>query len=187
MSNIKVGDKVKSLVDYFYIRKGDVLTVGRAEEGYIKVTEHSGGDILLTSEYEKIEEVPSRATIEQLLSKANKHSAKAAKHEKKRQELIEQAKELLPDGWVLSETGEVVEESVEEDMTDPANWCAGDIVECAQDCTHHTKGCHYEVTEWGTGRVVSGGELSVKDNDGADWWAPVDNFKWHSRPSKETK
>jgi hypothetical protein len=75
-----------------------------------------------------------------------------------------------------------------EDMSDPDNWRAGDIVECVQGSPRHTKGFHYEVTEWDTGHVVSNqGELSIIDNDGDDWWAPVDNFKWHSRPSKETK
>ncbi len=192
MSDIKVGDKVKSLVNYFDIAEGDTLTVAKVDNqqsGLIEVQEYYSGNTLLGSEYKKIEEVPSRPTIEQLLSKANKHSAKAAKHEKKCQELIEQAKELLPDGWVLSETGEVVEESVEEDMSDTDNWRAWDIVEFTGEAEWMTTGNNYELMEWRLGGVLDEGDnVKIQDNDGDVRIAlHSSEFKWISRPSKETK
>ncbi len=71
--------------------------------------------------------------------------------------------------------------SDKEDMTDPANWRAGDIVECMVDLGSYKKGCKYEVTEWSSGSVMHNDDLSLIDNDGADWWAPVKYFSFHSR------
>lgn len=74
-----------------------------------------------------------------------------------------------------------------EDMSDPDNWRAGDIVECMVDFESYTEGCKYEVAEWSSGSVRHYSDLSLVGNDGDVWWAPTEYFSFHSRPSKETK
>lgn len=131
-------------------------------------------------------EQESPMTIEQLLTKANKHAAKAAKHEAKRKALVERARELLPEGWRLENSGLVVQPA--EDMADPANWKAGDVVECVSGKRWFTEGKEYKLTAWpSTGKAFMrrSGNVSIIDDMGDDYYAPASSFKWISRPSAQ--
>lgn len=172
--------------------------------------ENNPGDIIAYRIHQpKQEQGPM--TIEQLLTKANKHAAKAAKHEEKaakhtaRQlEYFARAAGMVPDGYELrvKDDGEVdVAEADNDvtwikpegpemklnwspdalDMTDPANWRAGDVVERVAPDGHPMIGDPYT--------LIRAGEksLTATDSDGLDIFSFAENFKWISRPQGETK
>lgn len=68
-----------------------------------------------------------------------------------------------------------------EDMTDPANWRAGDLVECVEARTGtFNVGDIYEL------KALATGELSVRlpDGGGQRLKFAISKFRFHSRPSK---
>jgi len=72
-------------------------------------------------------------------------------------------------------------EPIAEDMTDPANWRAGDLVECVEARTGtFDVGDIYEL------KALATGELSVRHPDGGGQRlkGAVSKFRFHSRPSK---
>lgn len=119
-------------------------------------------------------------TIEQLLAKANRHAAKAAKHDRKRAELVERAKGMVPAGWKIEECQMVVDE----DMTDPVNWKAGDVVEARCHCEAYTKHQRYTVTAV----IPDLGWVGIEmDDEGEYNGGRMEDFEWVSRPQGETK
>ena len=139
-----------------------------------------GGDIIAYRIHQpEQEEAPM--TIEQLLTKANKHAAKAAKHEAKREALIKQARTLMPEGWRLEGGGLVVQPG--EDMTNPANWKAGDVVECIMGRSGLTKGVRYALRPTIYGAIYDEDEdVCVIDDVGDNSHYHANRFKWISRP-----
>ncbi len=152
----------------------------------------------LTIEQVLGEEEDETATIQSLLKKAEKHARKAQKHEAKRQEAIEQARALLPDGWELTPS---IDQDVRigytplseldycefnvgvfgadgEDLTDPANWREGDVVECVRGNGGVTVGRKYTISSFD-----EDGDPSIKENDhGCKDNHYADVFKFHHRP-----
>jgi hypothetical protein len=146
-----------------------------------------GGDII----------TPQPTTIEQLLAKANRHAAKAAKHERKaaeheakRVEAVENARQLMP-GYTLEISAKWERDLPEEhteDMTDPANWKVGDVVECIT----------ASIGFGGRESFVMGNKYNVSRNYGgalldlaADEYGEANglaakNFRWISRPQGES-
>lgn len=126
----------------------------------------------------------SPMTIEQLLAKANHHATKAAKHERKRDELIQQARELVPEGWELKECGLV--KQPEEDMTNPENWKAGDVVECVRQHPELTAGRDYQLLVTYAGDAYDGdGDVRVLDDGGDKTHYDASFFRWLRRPSAQ--
>lgn len=154
--------------------KGGRVAVYWGHEG------HGDGNIIAYRLHQP-EQEDAPMTIEQLLAKANKHAAKAAKHEAKRQALIEQARELMPEGWRLEDSGLIVQPT--EDMTDPGNWKAGDVVECVQDRISLTAGVQYKLRLTESGIAYGeDGDVRIIDDDGDEIHYDARNFKWISRP-----
>ena len=158
------------------------------------------------------EETPM--TIEQLLAKANKHAAKAARHESKaakhtaRQlEYFARAAEMVPEGYELrlKDDGEVdvaeadndvtwikpegPEEKLNwiytgEDMTDPSNWRAGDVVECVSGYAGVglSEGGRYSLREE-CRPYPTGPRASIEaDDHGQKNGHDARYFRWISRP-----
>lgn len=181
---LKAGDKVKSLVDFFGIRKGDIVTVTYAGFGYINVAEDNGST-LTNDEFEVfIQEEPSQMTIESLLKLAKEYAEKAAESQRKSEELYEEADKMYKELRGVAE-----EQVVEEDMSDPANWRVGDVVEFKGESIHMTKGDYYHLREYKHGEAVDNwGDVKVIDDEGdVRVMFSAYDFKWLSRPSKETK
>lgn len=188
---LKAGDKVKSLVDFFGIRKGDIVTVTYVGIGYINVAEDNGST-LTDDEFEVfIQEEPSQMTIESLLKLAKEYAEKAAESQRKSEELYEKA-----DKMYNKLRGNTEEQAVEEDMSDPSNWRVGDIVKCLEDnagCYPSlSKGQHLYLSSYYPERDSTGSW----DVDTLEGGFPRGLFfdieelcqlKWVSRPSKETK
>lgn len=140
----------------------------------------------------------SPMTIEQLLAKANRHAAKAAKHERKaaeheakRVDAVESARQLMP-GYTIEISAKWERDLPEEhteDMADPANWKAGDVVECIT----------ASIGFGGRESFVMGNKYTVSRNYGdgafldlaADEYGEANelaakNFRWVSRPQGES-
>jgi hypothetical protein len=74
-----------------------------------------------------------------------------------------------------------------EDMTDPANWKAGDVVECIKSRAALTKGRAYTLTPTMSGKAHDGdGDVRVRDDDGARIHYSSTHFRWVSRPQGES-
>lgn len=123
-------------------------------------------------------------TIESLLKLAKEYAEEAAESQRKSEELYDKADKMYKE--LRGSAGEQV---VEEDMTDPKNWRAGDIVEFQGGSIHMTTGGHYHLREYKHGAAVDDcGDVKVIDDEGdVRVMFSAYDFKWLSRPSKETK
>lgn len=195
------------------VEKGDVIDVRFRDEdehcelevyGHRLSSEHweheeDPGDIIAYRIHQpEQEEAPM--TIEQLLTKANKHAAKAQEHrdkaanherkadehEAKRVELVEQARQLMP-GYTLEISADWerdVEEQPTEDMADPSNWKAGDVVECVSEHAGVglSEGGRYKLREE-CRPYPNGPRASVEaDDNGKKNGHDARYFRWISRP-----
>lgn len=183
---LKAGDKVKSLVNYYDIAKGDIVTVTHVGFGYINVAE-SNGSTLNDDEFEVfIQEEPSQMTIESLLKLAKEYAEEAAESQRKSEELYEKADKMYKEL-----RGGADGQVAEEDMSDPANWRARDVVEwlggvVAPDLT--VGGLYIVQAHDGDGRPYLGGSIIAVLDDAGDLHERNANlFDWVNRPSKETK
>ena len=168
------------------MQRGGIQTNNTQKDGRgARLWQHGGyiSDIIAYRTHQpEQEEAPM--TIEQLLTKANRHAAKAAKHEAKRQALIEQARALLPEGWELEEGGSIfhelkesLEQALEIEMQDPANWRAGDVVEVVDADSHDPfrNGDKVELVEGGS-------SVPFCTNGRTKYAMRDDQLKWISRP-----
>ena len=190
------------------MQRGGIQTNNTQKDGRgARLWQHGGyiSDIIAYRIHQpEQEEAPM--TIEQLLAKASKHAAKAEKHEAKRQALVEQAERMKEDAvkeeiekmhriYIEGASGHqggikalydagyrMVAPDAEqpaEDMNDPANWKAGDVVEFRhQGRTGITKGKEYPIRGMG----VANQFVSLLDDDGDARTFTSGSFKWISRP-----
>lgn len=71
-----------------------------------------------------------------------------------------------------------------QDMADPKNWREGDVVECLVGTGfYYTAGRKYRLIKWSDkGNVVdSNGDVTMVDDEGDQWQARADKFRWISR------
>lgn len=89
---------------------------------------------------------------------------------------LDALREALGEGFVVSEAGE----TPEPDMTDPANWRAGDVVECL---FRMYVGYNYEDTYRIGKRRYDGKRIGVINDDGCEQFRMCSNFRFHHRPN----
>lgn len=141
---------------------------------------------VLGTRFQQPQEEPSQMTIESLLKLAREYAEEAAESQRKSEELYEQADKMFKE--LRGGAGEQV---VEEDMSDPSNWRARDVVEwlggvVAPDLT--VGGLYIVQAHDGDGRPYLGGSrVAVLDDAGDLHERNAKLFNWVNRPSKETK
>jgi len=94
------------------------------------------------------------------------------------QAALEVVRNELP-GYVLTEVGNDAPQVDGEDMTDPANWRAGDVVECVEPGCDLTVGKLYTVK-----KVLSSTDIRLVCDDNDDY--PIrmpQKFRFHHRPA----
>jgi hypothetical protein len=208
MSMSKINYKARCVVSH----RADLFSEGKEYEvidegdsctgGWLSVIDNTGESrsvvwkgVLWT--FERVD-APQPTTIEQLLAKANRHAAKAAKHERKaaeheakRVEAVENARQLMP-GYTIEISAKWerdLPEEQPEDMSDPSNWKAGDVVECVSDRAGMgiTKGNRYtlraECEDFRPG--IMRAKLAA-DDDGELNGHQARMFRWISRPQGES-
>lgn len=207
-----------SVIDVRYRSGAEVIgSFANSVQTKSSVWGHHGDDLDITA-YRIRQEAPA-PTIEQLLAKANRHAAKAEKHERKRAELVERANKLKDDemkaeleemhrvyiSGAKSHCGGIkalydagyrlaaAEDSEPaEDMTDPVNWKAGDVVEYQKDFA----GGYKSSKKGALGQIACIDAKGIKVHPGgqSEWLkggllfesGEIDQLKWISRPQGES-
>lgn len=171
----EIGDlRVSSEYHYLYYNKEDgVIWVGRDYH-----LGRDGSTVSLTkSDFFSLAQNTSKNDDSHDLIQSLKMADKALLEAQKAYEkALNDVRQELGDGWVVERKERVVE-----DMTDPANWKPGDLIECLDNSIGggFTEGKRYTysgVTEYGSCGVM---EDDVGDSNG---WS-YEYFKWHSRPN----
>lgn len=130
-------------------------------------------------------------TLTTILQSAADHDAKAKHHAAEHDRLMQQAREMLPDGWRLvraedmpgSPSLTIVDG---QDMSDPANWREGDVVECVK--SPYEGGSHFGDGEFRVGstykinEVDGTDEYGYIDESGADYYEMNKFFRFHHHP-----
>lgn len=100
------------------------------------------------------------------------------------QAALEAVREKLGSEFVLTESASGItpatQEDMADDMTDPANWRRGDIVECVDTAGHRwvTEGKKYTIEG-----MSSCGWIEIRDDDGDMPSMSTCRFRFHRRPT----
>lgn len=107
--------------------------------------------------------------------KRNEAREELQKAESEFQSALDAANAELGEGFEIRER----DAEPEEDMHDPANWRAGDVVKCVRDnWSFITNGHMYQLLS-----PTNHGLVEIKDNDGDPARYEANNFRFHHRPA----
>lgn len=110
------------------VYKTDSSSLFRLISGHCKYENASGRRPGAWDSFRNMEPVDMPDTLTTTLEQAAEHGAKAMHHAAEHERLMQQAREMMPDGWMLVRGG--VDWAEGQDMSDPANWREGDVLEC---------------------------------------------------------
>lgn len=139
------------------------------------------GDFIYGGGYWAITPGARQLTIEQVLGAGEPESdAITALHEAREayHDALARVRRELGEGYTLVENAPF-EPEPQLDMSDPANWQVGDVLECVEDCIWVTVGRLYTMT----GKGFSGVPL-FDDDDGDEMFLSPSRFRFHHRPTK---